>query len=335
VVQRALVVRDDSFTTPHNTPLVIQASDLIENDTDPNANDTLVVNYYDDLIENGLSIEENTNPGSLVMDSDTQTITYTPHNGFSGTSTFIYGAKDSHDAMGWAQVSITVEENAKPVLRRDNLVLSASEVSYIHASEITANDSDINQGDQITVQYFDDLSLGAMTFNREHQTFIYTPPNTVDESSGHFVYAASDDAGAMEWAIVDFTLATEEAPLRDLAAISEILGETPNFSPPIYNPGNEEEEIVEDNILDNRPVLSAQTQGNNIDLTWTNPTAAEQYRILFWQNNESPTEVTVLEQSYSLVDFSLNHVPSNFWFVVEAYDNLGSSVFSQAIRVTE
>jgi hypothetical protein len=89
------VARDDSASTPRNTPVVI---DVVSNDVDTDGIDPTSV-----IITTG------TARGTVVNNLD-GTVTYTPPNpGFSGVETFQYTVKDNNGATSnTATVTITV-----------------------------------------------------------------------------------------------------------------------------------------------------------------------------------------------------------------------------------
>ena len=93
------VAMDDTATTKEVAPVNI---DVLANDSDPDAGDTLTV----------VSTTVPAN-GSVAIEADS-TITYTPDPGFQGTDSFDYTIEDSGGLQDTATVSITVEAAPTP-----------------------------------------------------------------------------------------------------------------------------------------------------------------------------------------------------------------------------
>jgi hypothetical protein len=87
---------DSGFTTPPGTALVIAASALLANDTDPNGF-TLSVTGASALTG-----------GTVVWDAVKQQGTFTPASGFTGTATFNYAISNGNGGTASATVSVTV-----------------------------------------------------------------------------------------------------------------------------------------------------------------------------------------------------------------------------------
>ena len=91
------VANDDSgFSTPQNAALVIAASSLLANDTDPNG---------DVLTITGAG---NPTHGAVGYNAQTNSITFTPEAGYSGTAGFSYQISDGRGGTATANVSLTV-----------------------------------------------------------------------------------------------------------------------------------------------------------------------------------------------------------------------------------
>ncbi|WP_026282681.1 DUF4082 domain-containing protein [Rhizobium sp. 2MFCol3.1] len=91
-----VAVNDTGFQTTAGAALTIQASTLLANDTDADGN-TLSVT--------GVSSAVN---GTVVFNSQTKAITFTPTTGYSGTASFSYAISDGAGGTASAQVSLTV-----------------------------------------------------------------------------------------------------------------------------------------------------------------------------------------------------------------------------------
>ncbi len=95
------VAVDDDYNTDANTPLVVNAPGVLDNDTD----------VEDDALT--AALETNVTNGTLTLNPD-GSFTYTPNAGFSGTDSFTYVANDGAGNSAPATVTITVnaEETA-------------------------------------------------------------------------------------------------------------------------------------------------------------------------------------------------------------------------------
>ena len=102
--------QDDSFTTEEDVSLVINASDLLSNDSDPD-NDPLTVSAID-----------NTNTTGIVTDNGDGTFSYDPNGQFdnlntgeSATDSFSYTITDGNGETATATVTITINGVDEPV----------------------------------------------------------------------------------------------------------------------------------------------------------------------------------------------------------------------------
>lgn len=91
-----VAVADSGYSTLSSTPITIQASGLLANDSDPDG-DTLTITGVD-----------NFTGGTATFNSQTNTITFTPTSGFSGQAGFRYTISDGNNHTATAQVSLTV-----------------------------------------------------------------------------------------------------------------------------------------------------------------------------------------------------------------------------------
>jgi hypothetical protein len=89
-------VNDSGYSATTNTPLSIQASALLSNDTDPNGDPISITG-----VSNGVN-------GSASFNSQSNTVTFTPATGYSGPASFSYSISDGRGGTDAAQVSLTV-----------------------------------------------------------------------------------------------------------------------------------------------------------------------------------------------------------------------------------
>ncbi|RUL99615.1 DUF4082 domain-containing protein [Rhizobium chutanense] len=91
-----VAANDSGFSTNTGTPLTIQASALLANDTDADG---------DPLVITGVSGAVN---GSATYDAQAQTVTFTPTAGYSGSASFSYAISDGKGGTASAQVALTI-----------------------------------------------------------------------------------------------------------------------------------------------------------------------------------------------------------------------------------
>ncbi len=95
-------------STPVNTPADI---DVLANDTDDDAGDSLTVNSFDNNSFNGGTVSCNTS-----ATSPTPQCTFTPANNVCGTDTFTYDTTDGTDVSDRATVTVQVGDTNAPVV---------------------------------------------------------------------------------------------------------------------------------------------------------------------------------------------------------------------------
>ncbi|MEM7742684.1 MAG: malectin domain-containing carbohydrate-binding protein [Pseudomonadota bacterium] len=101
----APVAGDDSFFTQPNNSLTISVADLLANDTDANASDTLVVTGVSGDANATVTLDDNGTAG----DTSDDFVTFTPVTDFTGTSVFSYTVTDG-TLTDTADVSVDVSD---------------------------------------------------------------------------------------------------------------------------------------------------------------------------------------------------------------------------------
>jgi hypothetical protein len=129
-----IAVDDNGFATDYATPLDINFSELL-------ANDTTGVD-----VPPILSVEQQPNYGTVTIDTLTQQFTYTPNSGYSGVDSFEYRLSDADGDYSTATVTINVGE--APSLRG---VLVINEVGLGVGTSPEVN----GQGGEENVSYFE------------------------------------------------------------------------------------------------------------------------------------------------------------------------------------
>ena len=99
-----IAVSDSGFSATQNTPLIITASTLLANDTDPDS---------DPLSITGASGGAN---GIASFNSQTNSITFTPTTGYVGPASFNYAISDGRGGTATASVALTVNAASSTIV---------------------------------------------------------------------------------------------------------------------------------------------------------------------------------------------------------------------------
>lgn len=95
-----VAANDSGYSTNTGTPITIQASALLSNDSDADG---------DPLTITGVSGAVN---GSVAWNAQAQTVTFTPTAGYSGPASFSYAISDGKGGTATAQVALTINNPA-------------------------------------------------------------------------------------------------------------------------------------------------------------------------------------------------------------------------------
>jgi hypothetical protein len=96
--QAPIAVNDDGFIVAKNTPYTINASALLANDSDSNS-DPLTITGVSDAVN-----------GTVALDAQTNTITFTPGDGHVGSAAFHYTVSDGQGGTADAGVTLSVTD---------------------------------------------------------------------------------------------------------------------------------------------------------------------------------------------------------------------------------
>jgi len=182
---------NNSYTTPEDTALIIPASGVLGNDTDPEG-DTLTVTAF-------------TQPanGTVTIGSDGQLL-YTPNANFNGVETLNYTISDGNGGTDTATVTITVTGvNDAPDAVDNSYTTDEDTPLTINANGVLGNDTD-PEGDTLTVTAFTQPAHGTVTIDTDGK-LQYTPNpkfNGVDTLN----YTISDGNGGTDTATVTITV---------------------------------------------------------------------------------------------------------------------------------
>src|SRR5206468_10928587 len=126
---------DDSYTTPEDTQLTVNAPGVLANDSDADG-DTL-----------GTVRGSNPTHGTLTLNSD-GSLVYMPALNFNGTDSFTYKASDGQAQSAVATVSITVTPvNDAPVAVNDDSYTAPEDTQMVVSAAGVAADEREGDGD--------------------------------------------------------------------------------------------------------------------------------------------------------------------------------------------
>ena len=193
----APMAANDSYSTPQDTSLTVQAPGVLGNDTDANG---------DSLTASALS---NPSSGTLLLDAGGG-FSYTPNMGFTGSDSFTYRASDGSMNSNTATVTITVGVvNAAPAASADSYSTAQDTALTVPAPGMLGNDSDAD-GDPLTAIPVAPPSNGALALN-PNGGFTYTP-SAGFIGTDSFTYQANDGTADSNVATVSLTVTLTAVP---------------------------------------------------------------------------------------------------------------------------
>ena len=152
---------NDVGTTPEDTNFVVTGASLASNDTDPEGQ-TLTVTAVGTA-----------STGTVMLTSGT--VTYVPPANFNGTATFNYTVSDG-SATDTATVTVTVTAvNDAPIAVDDAATTSQGTPVNIPASQLVANDTDVDTGTTLTVMSVANEMNGTAVLGGSPASVTFTP----------------------------------------------------------------------------------------------------------------------------------------------------------------
>lgn len=153
VTNRAPVAQNDTYSVTEDNTLTVGAPGVLANDSDVDG-DALTAMVVQDPTD-----------GTLDLDEDDDSFTYTPDANFTGSDAFTYKAKDVDDAQSnEATVSINVRAtNDAPTANDD---IAQTEKNTPVRINVVGNDLDID-GDRLTVTEASDPPNGTTSVNSD------------------------------------------------------------------------------------------------------------------------------------------------------------------------
>lgn len=171
----------DTVSTHMGTPVIINISDLLSNDGDPE-NDSLTFNS---LTYSGI--------GTLIDNGD-GTLTYTPPAGYTGNDSFTYSISDGELSAGAVNTTVTLTMfNKQPLINKDTILTQKDMVITFNISELLGNDKDA-ENDLLTITSFDYTGNGSLVLN--DGVFTYTPREGYTGTERFTYYVSDGELGA-------------------------------------------------------------------------------------------------------------------------------------------
>ncbi len=191
----------DSFATDEDTPLVLDALDLIGNDTDADGSTLRLI-----AVENAVG-------GEVVLEGGT--VTFTPDPDYFGSATFDYVVTD--DEAGSVTGNATVEiasVNDAPRVTSDVFETDEDVTLTLAPSAFLANDIDPD-GDTISIVAVEAITEGASATIEVDGSISLTPPQ---DTYGlvRFNYTVSDETGLDTTGLVSlFVASVNDLPIAN------------------------------------------------------------------------------------------------------------------------
>ena len=172
------VASDDAGTTTEDTAKVFTVAELLANDSDADG---------DNLSITGVG---NATNGTVVFDSGTGEITFTPDADYHGPASFEYTLSDG-TTTDTGTVNLTIDPvNDAPVANNDSVNGTEDTPLVLTFAELLANDSDVD-GDSLTITGVANASNGTVAIDTVAETITFTP-NGDYHGPASFEYTLSD-----------------------------------------------------------------------------------------------------------------------------------------------
>jgi Bacterial Ig domain len=179
---------NDSYSTPQDTVLTVDAPGVLANDTDPDGDQIFAL----------LILDKGPSHGQVDLFAEDGSFTYTPNRFFAGTDSFAYFAFDSRGEVSEVTtVTITVIPNSAPVAVDDSFTTLRDTTLTVDAPGVLANDSDPERDAFFALLILDQGPLrGKVDLFKDNGSFTYIPdPGFVGTDS--FAYFAFDSFGGV------------------------------------------------------------------------------------------------------------------------------------------
>lgn len=192
-VNDAPVAGDDAVSTSEGAPV---SFDVLQNDSDVDAGDTLSIDSYDDSFLAG---------GTLVSNGG-GSFTYTPDPAFNGLETLTYVVRDVAGATDDGAVTIAVNAvPTAPTAATDAYATPAGTTLTVSAPGVLSNDAD-EDGDMLTVQTPTISGPANGTLNLASDGSFTYDPDPAFVGTDAFTYRVGDGTGLTADAVVTITV---------------------------------------------------------------------------------------------------------------------------------
>ncbi len=190
---------NDSFTTAEDTSFV--TGDATANDVDVDDGLDVTTTAIQMMPLNGIAVSNGDG-----------TFTYAPDANFNGVDSFTYTVRDTEGlSTSPATVTITVNSVNDTPLAANDAVTTAEDAAII-TGDVTANDTDIDDGLDITTITIDSPATNGTAASNGDGTFTYTP-NADYNGVDTFTYTIADNTGTPSApATVTITVTAENDP---------------------------------------------------------------------------------------------------------------------------
>ena len=214
------------FVTDEDVSLDIDASVILQNDSDPDGDAIRILNVG----------SASANGGTVSYDAVTGKVTYTPAADYNGTDSFTYTITDDNGGTDTATVYLYVNPiNDAPVAVND--VFSGEEDTSLNftLSNLLNNDFDVD-GDTLSLQTFDTTTAlgGTLTYNAATQTFTYSPAADVNGRDS-MTYTIADGNGGYSTATIYIDLADMPEPTPTASPELSFMGKCYSFGADIVD----------------------------------------------------------------------------------------------------
>ncbi|HWA12200.1 MAG TPA: Ig-like domain-containing protein, partial [Burkholderiales bacterium] len=197
--------RDDDGSTSENQKLVVSLpASLLNNDTDPDAGDSIVANpIVDGSSTLGAVVNVNAD-GSYSYDPTAAVALQALKAGQNVVDTFQYTIRDQAGHTSTATVSITVlGANDAPVAQDDAYALDEDSALTVGGPGVLGNDSDVDQ-DALAAVLYEGPAHGMVALNADG-SFTYTPDANYNGTDS-FQYRTTDGSAPSGIATVTLTI---------------------------------------------------------------------------------------------------------------------------------
>ncbi|CAK0772714.1 hypothetical protein WCLP8_4910001 [uncultured Gammaproteobacteria bacterium] len=214
-VNDAPLVQDEIFegTLPgiEDEGLRVDPATLLANDSDPDGDPLTILSVSDGV------------HGSVGFEAD-GTILFTPDANYFGAASFKYLVSDSHGdgggAVGTASIDIAAVRDGPPVAGNDNAATLEDTPLVIHAADLLANDTDIDNN-PLSIVAVHPHRLGDTVWIEDNGDIVFTP-NKDYFGTTSFDYVVSDGRDGTDTGRV----AVAVAPVNDVPVAVADAGST-------------------------------------------------------------------------------------------------------------